>query len=143
MTTITLTDVTIHSSYASRLDGWVDIELSNGDIMTAYCAHSTDNWTQSTKRICHADQESDQTSLPVDKLLLQTAGNGKYIIFNAEFPPATTTMTYARPAYEHVYLELPHKNQDVLSIEFLAIVAIIFSSLYGLKWLFEAYVLPR
>ncbi|MBK1779711.1 hypothetical protein JHL22_00610 [Advenella sp. WQ 585] len=143
MTTINLTDVTVSSDYTSRTEGWMSVHFSNGNTITAHCPEGNDNWAQGTKLICNTNQEQDLQYIKVNKLLLQAANDGKYVILQADLPMSATPMTHARPANENVYMALPHKQQSVFSADFLAIVCIIIAALYGLKWLFEKYLLPR
>ena len=143
MTTISLTDITVSSTDTSRSEGWLNVHLSNGHTMTAHCPIGQDNWAKGTQQLCNNAQEPGQKTIQLDKLLLQAAHEGQYIILKADLPRSAIPMTYARPANEHVFMELSHKQQSVFSADFLAIVAIIFAALYGLKWLFEKYVLNK
>ncbi|WP_394064264.1 hypothetical protein [Alcaligenes sp. WGS1538] len=143
MTTISLTDVTVSSDVASRSEGWLNVHFSNGHTINAYCPADNDNWAAGAKHLCNTDREHSPPPIKVDTLLLQAAHDGRYIILQADLPKAAIPMTYARPADEHVYLELPHKQQSVFSADFLAIVALVFAALYGLKWLFEKYFLHK
>lgn len=143
MTTISLTDVTVRSDDSSRAEGWLTVEFSNGRTIHAYCPDGQDNWSQGTQRLCTNQNEPGLQSTQVDKLLLQAANDGSYIVLQADLPRASTPMTYARPANEHVYMELPHQQQSVFSADFLMIAAIIAAALYGLKWAFEKYLLPK
>lgn len=143
MTTISLTDVTVSSDYASRAEGWIHVQFSNGQTIRAYCPDSSDNWALGTKRLCQSDPSNNAEPIKVDKLLLQATQEGKYLVLKAELPKGSIPMTYARPADEHVYMELAHKQQNVFSADFLSLAALIFIALYGLKWLFEKYLLPR
>ncbi|MGO3132051.1 MAG: hypothetical protein ACTIJQ_09710 [Alcaligenes sp.] len=143
MTTLSLTNVTVRSDDSSRSEGWLTVEFSNGHTINAYCPEGNDNWTQGTQRLCANDQEPGLQNVQVDKLLLQAANDGGYIVLQADLPRAAIPMTYARPANEHVYMELPHQQQSVLSADFLLIAAIIAAALCGLKWLFEKYLLPK
>lgn len=143
MTTISLADVTVSSDYSSRSEGWMTVHLGNGQVLTAYCPESTDNWAQGTKRICHSSSEQDQQTINVETLLLQETQDGQYIVLQAKLSRPAMPMTYARPANEHVLLELPHTQQSVFSADFLAISAVIFAALYGLKWVLEKYLLPK
>lgn len=143
MTTISLTDVTVSSDYSSRSEGWMSVHLNNGQTLAAYCPDSLDNWAQGTKRICHSNLEYDQQTINVETLLLQETPDGHYLVLQAELSRPAMPMTYARPANEHVFLELPHTQQSVFSADFLAVAAVIIAALCGLKWLFEKYFLPK
>ena len=143
MSTISLTDITVSSTENSRSEGWLNVHLSNGHMMTAHCPDGNDNWAKDTQPLCNSIQEPGQKTIQLDKLLLQAAHEGQYIILKADLPRTAIPMTYARPANEHVYMELNHKQQSVFSADFLAIVALIVAALFGLKWLFEKYVLNK
>lgn len=143
MTTIRLNDVKVSSDNSSRSEGWLTIQLHTGERLKAYCPETQDNWAQGTKRVCHHSAVNDAQTLNLATLLLQETHDGQYIILQAELSRPAIPMTYARPANEHVFLELPHKQKSVFSVDFLALVAIIFVALYGLKWVLEKYLLPK
>ncbi|ARP52612.1 hypothetical protein ACDW82_09700 [Alcaligenes faecalis] len=143
MTTISLTDVTVSSDADSHAQGWLTVQFSNGYRIQAYCPKSNDNWAQGAQQLCKPGHYDGLAPTQVDKLLLQAADDGSYVVLQATLPKAAVPMTYARPADEHIYMELSHKQQSVFSADFLAIAAIIFGALYGLKWLFEKYLLPK
>jgi dihydroxyacid dehydratase/phosphogluconate dehydratase len=121
----------------------MSVHLNNGQNLTAYCPDSIDNWAQGTKRICHSSLEHDQQTINVETLLLQETPDGHYLVLQADLSRPAMPMTYARPANEHVFLELSHTQQSVFSADFLAVATVIFSALFGLKWLFEKYLLSK
>lgn len=143
MSTIKLSHVTVSSNYASRSEGWLEVDLGNGQVLSAFCPDNTDNWAQGTKRICHPSPEQDQQTLNVETLLLQTTQDGHYIVLQAKLAKPAMPMTYARPANEHIFLELTPAQQSVFSPAFLSIAGIIFVALYGLKLVLEKYLLPK
>lgn len=143
MTTISLTDVTVSSNAAAPSEGWLNVQFSNGQTINAYCPENQDAWDQGAHHLCAPGLSSRPHPVKVDTLLLQAGADGTYIVLQATLSKPVIPMTYARPADEHIYLELPHQQQSVFSVDFLAIAALIAAALYGLKRLFEKYVLKR
>ncbi|MCH1879303.1 hypothetical protein MJ863_06865 [Alcaligenes ammonioxydans] len=143
MTTVSLTNVTVSSDPASHVQGWLTVQFSNGYSIQAYCPDSQDNWAQGARTLCELGNSNGLAPTPVDTLLLQAGPNGNYLVLQADLPKPSIPMTYARPANEHIYMELADKEQSVFSADFLAIAAIIGGALYGLKCLLEKYLLPK
>lgn len=143
MTTISLTDVTVSSNAAAPSEGWLNVQFSNGQTINAYCPENQGAWDQGAHHLCAPGFSSRTDPVKVDTLLLQAGDDGTYLVMQATLPKPAIPMTYARPADEHIYLELPHKQQSVFSVDFLSIAALIAAALYGLKRLFEKYILKR
>ncbi len=144
MSTITLTDITVHTTATSRAEGWVTILSDQAPAIIAHCSEQPDNWAQSIQLLCkNTAIGSEQEYIEVKNLLLQVTDDGSYLILHAELPRYPVQMSYARPAHESVYMELPHHHQAILSTDFLLVVCFIVAALSALKWLFEKYILPR
>src|SRR5690606_41408816 len=98
MTTISLTDVTVSSDADSHAQGWLTVQFSNGYRIQAYCPKSNDNWAQGAQQLCKPGHYDGLAPTQVDKLLLQAADDGSYVVLQATLPKAAVPMTYARPA---------------------------------------------
>ena len=145
MTTVYLTDVAVSSHYGLRGDGWMNVYLNDGHILTVHCPQISDNWAQDTKRVCNNALGKDEHVFQMKSLLLQPSSDGGYVMLQGEIQAASGQGSYIFdiPANEIQHMLAQAQPQRILGSEFVMVVFVIGAALFGLKWLLEKYLLPR